>query len=289
VSPPLASENYGSAAKHGSRKDQVVELRGEPAGDAARRPWAFTQGTSQAFNSVDPAGTWAWPVPVRWGAVLALLPAEAAVQLHAEAVVVDLLLSAEAVVVELPLRAEAAVQLHAEAVGVELPLRAEAAVQLHAEAVGVELPLRAEAAVQLRAEAVGVELPLRAEAAAELPLHAEAAGVELPRRAEAAYALTVRQEACDCREASRCSLRGRLLHPRCPATAHREAHVCPEWPGCCLDRFSHLVLPARCRSLRRRRHPHDGLAARLRQPVYPDARRQRRHRSIAPGVWSPQL
>jgi hypothetical protein len=270
VSPPLASENYGSAAKHGSRKDQVVELRGEPAGDAARRPWAFTQGTSQAFNSVDPAGTWAWPVPVRWGAVLALLPAEAAVQLHAEAVVVDLLLSAEAVVVE-------------------LPLRAEAAVQLHAEAVGVELPLRAEAAVQLRAEAVGVELPLRAEAAAELPLHAEAAGVELPRRAEAAYALTVRQEACDCREASRCSLRGRLLHPRCPATAHREAHVCPEWPGNCLDRFSQLVLPARCRSLRRRRHPHDGLAARLRQPVYPDARRQRRHRSIAPGVWSPQL
>jgi hypothetical protein len=265
VSPPLASENYGSAAKHGSRKDQVVELRGEPAGDAARRPWAFTQGTSQAFNSVDPAGTWAWPVPVRWGAVLALLPAEAAVQLHAEAVVVDLLLSAEAVVVELPLRAEAAVQLHAEAVGVELPRRAAA----------VESPRRAEAAV------------------VELPRHAEAAVVELPRRAEAACAprgqVTVRQEACDCREASRCSLQGRLLRPWCPATAHREAHVCPEWPGCCLDRFSHLVLPARCRSLRRRRHPHDGLAARLRQPVYPDARRQRRHRSIAPGVWSPQL
>ena len=69
---------------------------------------------------------------VRQGAVLALLPAAAAVQLRAEA--------------ELPRRAEAA--------AVELPRRAEAA--------AVELPRRAEAAV--------VELPRRAEAAvAELP------------------------------------------------------------------------------------------------------------------------
>jgi hypothetical protein len=228
-------------------------------------------------------------VAVRWGAVLALLPAEAVVQLHAEAVVV-----------ELPLHAGAAVQLRAEAVRVELPLHAEAAVQPHAEAAGVELPRGAEAAVELplHAEAAGVELPRRAEAAVELPLHAEAAGVELPRRAEAApelplhaeavYALTVRQEACDCWEASRCSLRGRLLRPRRPATAHREAHDCPEWSGHCLDRVSHVVLTAHCRSLRRRRHRHDGLAARSRQPAYPDARRQRRHRSIAPGVWSPQ-
>jgi hypothetical protein len=78
--------------------------------------------------------------------------------------------------------------------------------------------------------------------------------VELLRRAEAVYApqgqVTVRQEAYDCREASRCSLQGRLLRPRCPATAPREAHDCPEWSERCLDRISHLVLPARCRSLR---------------------------------------
>jgi hypothetical protein len=112
--------------------------------------------------------------------VLALLPAEAAVQLRAEAAV------------ELRWRAEAA----------ELPRRAEAA--------GVELAPCAEAA----------ELPRRAEAAAvELPRRAEAA--ELPRRAEAAYQrrqyprcpVTARQEACDCREASPCWLRGRLLRP----------------------------------------------------------------------------
>ena len=76
--------------------------------------------------------------------------------------------------------------------------------------------LPAEAAVQLRAEAA--ELPRRAEAA-ELPRRAEAA--ELASCAEAAYQrrrysrwpATVRQEACDCREASRCWLRGRLLRP----------------------------------------------------------------------------
>src|SRR6185369_14754436 len=93
-------------------------------------------GTPRAFSIVDPAGTWAWrsgPVDaaaVRQGAVLALLPAEAAVRLRAEAA-------------ELPRRA-AAVQLHAEAV--ELPRRAEAAVQPRAEAAAVQLPRRAEAA-----------------------------------------------------------------------------------------------------------------------------------------------
>ena len=133
-------------------------------------------------------------------AVLALLPAEAAVPLHAEAAVV-------------------AAPPDAEAVGAELTRRVEAAV--------VVAPLHAEAAVLL---------------------HVEAVRAELTRRAEAAYALTVRQEACDCREASRCSLRGHLLRPRCPA--HREAHDCPEWSGRYLDRVSRLVVPARCRSLR---------------------------------------
>jgi hypothetical protein len=74
------------------------------------KPLRIPQGTSPAFSIVDPAGTWAWrsgPVDaaaVRQGAVLALLPAEAAVQLRAEAAVA-----------ELPRRAEAAVQLRAEA------------------------------------------------------------------------------------------------------------------------------------------------------------------------------
>jgi hypothetical protein len=112
--------------------------------------------------------------------VLALLPAEAAVQLRAEAAV------------ELPWRAEAA--------AVELAPCAEAA----------ELPRRAEAAA--------VELAPCAEAAAvELPRCAEAAAVELPRRAEAAQyprcPVTARQEACDRRDASQCWLRGRLLCP----------------------------------------------------------------------------
>ena len=140
-------------------------------------------------------------------------------------------LPAEAVVV--PLRAEAAVVARrAEAVGAELARHAEAAV----------VARRAEAA-PLHAEEVGVELTRHAEAAVVVPL-----------RAEAVYArqgqVTVRQEAYDCREASRCSLQGRLLHPRCSATAHREAHDCPEWSERCLDRVSHLVLPARCRSFR---------------------------------------
>ena len=71
--------------------------------------------------------------------------------------------------------------------------------------------LPAEAAVQLRAEAAAVELARRAEATA----------VELAPCAEAAYQrrryprcpVTARQEVCDCREASRCWLRGRLLRP----------------------------------------------------------------------------
>jgi hypothetical protein len=207
------------------------------------------------------------------------------VPLRAAAVVV-VPLHAEAAAAELTRRAAAAVvaPLHAEG-AVVVPLRAAAVVPapLHAGAEAAELTRRAEAAVvaPLRAEAVAV---LHAEAVAVL-LHAEAA--ELTRRAEAACAprgqVTVRREACDCREASRCYLR-----PWCPAAAHREAHDCPEWSGHCQGRVSHLVLTARCRSLRRRRQRHDGLAARWRRPAYPDARRQRRHRSIAPGVWSPQ-
>ena len=71
--------------------------------------------------------------------------------------------------------------------------------------------LPAEAAVQLRAEAAVAESPRRAEAAA----------VELASCAEAAYQqrryprcpAAARQEAHDCREASRCWLRGRLLRP----------------------------------------------------------------------------
>jgi hypothetical protein len=54
---------------------------------------------------------------VRQGAVLALLPAEAAVPPHAVAVGAELMRRAEAVV-ELP--------LHAGAAGMELPLHAEA-------------------------------------------------------------------------------------------------------------------------------------------------------------------
>ena len=69
-----------------------------------RRRWRL-KGPGRTFSIVDPAGTWAWrsgPVDaaaVRQGAVLALLPAEAAVQL-----------CAEAAAVELPRRAEAACQ-----------------------------------------------------------------------------------------------------------------------------------------------------------------------------------
>ena len=228
--------------------------------------------------------------------MLALLPAEAAVQLHAEAAVVELR-RVEAAVVELRLHAEAVVELprHAEAV-VELPRHAEAVVELslHAEAVVVELLLHAAAVVELSLHAAAVvelplhaaavvELPLHAAAVVELPRHAEAvvelplhaaAVVELPLHAEAAYArryrrrrylrgqVTVRQEACDCREAPRCSLQGRLLRPWCPATARRAAHDYHEWSQHCQDRFLHP--PAHCRSPRRRR---GGLAARSPQPA----------------------
>ena len=75
---------------------------------------------------------------VRQGAVLALLPAEAAVQLRA--VAAELPRRSEAAAVELPRRAEAAVQLRAEAA--ELPRRAQAA--------AVELAACAEAGYQRR-------------------------------------------------------------------------------------------------------------------------------------------
>ena len=72
---------------------------------------------------------------VRQGAVLALLPAEAAAA--------ELPRRAEAAAVELSRRAEAAVV-------VELPRRAEAELPRRAEAAVVELPRRAEAAYQRR-------------------------------------------------------------------------------------------------------------------------------------------
>ena len=135
-------------------------------------------------------------------AALALLPAEPAVQLDAEAAV------------ELPRREEAAVLRHAEAVVAELPRRAEPAVQLdaeaavllHAKTVVAELPRHAEAAVLLHAEAALAELPRRAEAA--VLLHAEAvvlaeAPVELPRRAEVSVAELPRWLGY-CRQSRRC-------------------------------------------------------------------------------------
>ena len=110
-------------------------------------------------------------------AALALLPAEPAVQLDAEAAV------------ELPRRAEPAVQLDAEAAvlldaktaAAELPRHAEA-VLLHAEAALAELPRRAEAAVLLHAEAV-----VLAEAPVELPRRAEVSVAELPRWLEVVH------------------------------------------------------------------------------------------------------
>ena len=87
-----------------------------------RRRWRL-KGPGRTFSIVDPAGTWAWrsgPVDaaaVRQGAVLALLPAEAAVQRRAEAA-------------ELPRRAEAAaVELAPCAEAAELASCAEAAYQ----------------------------------------------------------------------------------------------------------------------------------------------------------------
>jgi hypothetical protein len=209
---------------------------------------------------------------VRQGAVLAPLPAEAAVQLRAEA---ELPRRAEAAAVELPLRVEAAAVESQRRAAAELPRRAEAAAvesQRRAEAAVVELPLRveaaavesqrrAEAAVQLRAEAAVVELPQRVEAAvAELPRRAEAAVVKLPRRAEAAYAPRW-LEACSQEALKRC----RTVHcRRCyqwryrcrwlfrHAAAHREAHDCPAESPCC-----------RCRSsCRRRRYPRCPVTAR---------------------------
>jgi hypothetical protein len=145
---------------------------------------------------------------VRQGAVLALLPAEAAVQLRAEVAAA-----------ELPRRAAAAA----------LPRRAEVAV--------VELPRRVEAAAvesQRRAEAAAVESQRRAEAAV----------VELPRRAEAAYAPrwleACSQEALRCRTADcrRCyPWRCRWLFRH--AAAHPEAHDCPAESQLCRCRFSY--------------------------------------------------
>src|SRR5215470_13035151 len=104
---------------HAKRATSMID-DDKPVGSVLE-PLRIPQGTSPAFSIVDPAGTWAWrsgPVDaaaVRQCAVLALLPVEAAVQLRAEAAVVELPRRAEAAVAELPRRVEAA--------AVELPRR----------------------------------------------------------------------------------------------------------------------------------------------------------------------
>jgi hypothetical protein len=164
---------------------------------------------------------------VRLGAVLALLPVEAAVQLRAEAAVAELPRRAEAAVVELPRRAEAA--------AAELPRCAEAAAV-------PELPRRAEAANAPRwLEACSQEALKRCRTAdcrrcypwryrcrwlfRHAVAHREAhdcpaesqccqCRFSYQRRRYPRRPVTARQEACDCREASRCWwLRGRLLRP----------------------------------------------------------------------------
>jgi len=224
---------------------------------------------------------------VRQGAVvLVLLRAEEAVPLRAvaaalraEAAVAELplravaaALRAEAAAVELPLRAEAAVAelaRRAEAAVVELPRRAEALV--------AELPRRAEAAYAPQwLEACSQEALNRRRRAdcrrcypwryrcrwlyRHAAAHREAHDCPAEshccrcrfsyRRRRYPCPVTAHQEACDCREASRCWHRGRLLRPWCPGTARREAHDYPEWSRHCWDRFSHP--PARCQSRRRR-------------------------------------
>ena len=196
-------------------------------------------------------------------------------------------------------------QRRAEAAVVESPRRAEAAV--------VDLPRRAEAAYVPRwLEACSQEALKRCRTADcrrcypwryrcrwlfrhavahreahDCPAESQCCRCRLSyqRRRYPRCPVPARQEACDCREASRCWPRGRLLRPWYPATARREARDYPEWSRHCRDRFLHLDLPAHCRS---RRHRHDGLAAQSRQPAYPDARRRCRHRLVAPRVWSPR-
>jgi len=136
---------------------------------------------------------------VRQGAVLALLPVEAAL-----------------------LPVEAAVQLRAEAAMGELPRHAEAAVQRRAEAA----LLPAEAAVQLRAEAAVAELPRRAEAA-NAPRWLEACLQEALKRCRTA----------DCRRRYPWRYRCRWLFHH--AVAHREAHDCPAESQCCRCPFSY--------------------------------------------------
>ena len=173
---------------------------------------------------------------------------------------------------ELPRRAEALV-----VAVVKLPRRAEALVKLprRAEAAVMELPRHAEAAYAPRwLEACSQEALKRCRTAdcrrcypwwywcrwlfRHAVAHREAHDCPAEsqcRRCRFSYQrrryprcpVTARQEACDCREASRCWLRGRLLRPWCPATACREARHYPEW----WRRFLHLDLPARCRSRHR--------------------------------------
>ena len=181
-------------------------------------------------------------------AALALLPAEPAVQLDAEAAVelprreeAAVLRHAEAVVAELPRRAEPAVQLdaeaavllHAKTVVAELPRHAEAAVLLHAEAALAELPRRAEAAVLLHAEAV-----VLAEAPVESPRRAEVSVAELPRWLEAcSRGVSKRCRSADCQRRSSRRYRCRWLFRH--AGAHPEAHDRPGKSQCCRCRFSY--------------------------------------------------
>jgi hypothetical protein len=148
------------------------------------------------------------------------------------------------------LRAEAVAEL-SRCAKAELPRRAEAAVQLRAEAAVVELSRRAGAANAPRwLEACSQEALKRCRTADCRPwryrcrwlfrhavAHREAhdcpaesqccrCRFSYQRRRYPRCPATARQEACDCREASRCWLRGRLLRPWCPATARREAQAC---------------------------------------------------------------
>ena len=175
-----------------------------PMAATERETRRLASRASDAFSSVDPAGTWAWrsgsAAAVRQGAVALVLPrAGVAVQLrvaaqalHAEAVAEPLLRRAVAAEVESQRRAVVELALRAVAAGMESQRRAAVELALRAVAAGMESQRRAAVELALRAVAAGmesqrraaVELALRAEAAmVELPLHAVAAGVESQRRA----------------------------------------------------------------------------------------------------------
>jgi hypothetical protein len=155
---------------------------------------------------------------VRQGAVLALLPVEAAVQLRAEAAVVELPRRAEAVA-ELPRCAEAAVQLRAEAAVVELSRRAGAAnAPRWLEACSQEALKRCRTADCRRCYPWRYRCrwlfrhAVAHREAHDCPAESQCCRCRFSyqRRRYPRCPVTARQEACDCREASRCWLRGRL-------------------------------------------------------------------------------